>query len=167
MIRGKVNKESLSIRNNVTLQPYVDLKIRQNGKIIIGDNVHLDFGTRIVVAENYKVILSDGVRIGHSSIINAGHNVFIGENVAIAGHSLLQASEHILKKDSSIVVGGEYSRGEIFIGDTSWIASHVIIRPSTKIGKNCIIGAHSLVKGDFGDGVKIAGVPAKEFGRIT
>lgn len=165
-VRGEVNGESVLIGSNVTFQPNVDLKVRKNGKIIIGNNVQLDFGVRVVVAENYKVEISDGVRIGHSTILNGGCDIRISENVAIAGHSLLQASEHVLDRKSKKVVGTEYKRGPILIGKSSWICSHVVIRPNTRIGKNCIVGAQSLVQGDFNSFLKIAGSPAKVIGSI-
>lgn len=165
-IRGDIQKESVTLGNGVTFQPHVDLKVRKGGKIIIGNNVHLDFGVRIVVAENYKVEISDGVRIGHSTIINGGCDVKISENVAIAGHSLLQASEHVIDRNSTKVVGTEYNRGLISIGKSSWICSHVIIRPNTIIGENCIVGALSIVKGKFGNFLKIAGSPAKVIGNV-
>lgn len=165
-IRGHIKKKSIEFGDNVELQPHVDLKVRKGGKIIIGNNVHLDFGVRIVVAENFKVEISDGVRIGHSTIINGGCDINISENVAIAGHSLLQASEHVLDRNSAKVVGTEYKRGLISIGKSSWICSHVIIRPNTIIGENCIVGALSLVKGKFGNFLKIAGSPAKVIGNV-
>ena len=165
-LRGFINKNSLSLGDNVELQPNTDLKVRKNGKIIIGNNVHLDFGVRIVAAENYKVDISAGVRIAHSTILNGGCDITILENVAIAGHSLLQASEHALDRNSTQVVGTAYKRGPIWIGKSTWICSHVVIRPNTIIGNNCIVGAQSLVQGEFGECLKIAGTPAKIIGQI-
>ena len=49
----------------------------------------------------------------------------------------------------------------IIVGDGSWIGINSTILDGTVIGKNCVVGAHSLVKGSFPDYCVIAGAPAK------
>ena len=39
---------------NVFFRSNIELKIRDNGTIELGDNVRLDFGARIVVAKNFN-----------------------------------------------------------------------------------------------------------------
>jgi acetyltransferase-like isoleucine patch superfamily enzyme len=49
----------------------------------------------------------------------------------------------------------------IIIGNDVYIGLNTTILPGTKIGNRCIVGACSLVKGEFPDNSVIAGVPAK------
>lgn len=49
----------------------------------------------------------------------------------------------------------------VTIGDNVFIGMNATILMGTTIGNDCIIGANSVVKGDFPDGVVIAGNPAK------
>lgn len=49
----------------------------------------------------------------------------------------------------------------IIIGDGCFIGSNSIILKGTNLGKNCVVGAGSVVSGSFPDNVIIAGNPAK------
>ena len=73
---------------------------------------------------------------------------------------MLQASEHVFdsKSDKGIYTH-RYNIGEISIGKGSWLATNVIVRPSTKVGAGVVIGANSIVKGNYQDGGTYAGSP--------
>lgn len=47
------------------------------------------------------------------------------------------------------------------IGDGSWIGTHVAIIGDVHIGKNCVIGANSVVTKDIPDYSVAVGIPAK------
>ena len=51
--------------------------------------------------------------------------------------------------------------GKIFIDDNTFIGNNAVIMPGVKIGKNCVVGANSLVTKSFPDNCIIAGIPAK------
>ena len=48
----------------------------------------------------------------------------------------------------------------IIIGDGCFIGSNSIILKGTNLGKNCVVGAGSVVSSSFPDNVIIAGNPA-------
>lgn len=49
----------------------------------------------------------------------------------------------------------------IIIGDGCFIGSNSIILKGTNLGKNCVVGAGSVVSSSFPDNVIIPGNPAK------
>ena len=49
----------------------------------------------------------------------------------------------------------------VVIGENTWVGENVVILPGSSIGKGCVIGANSVVKGVFPDYCIIAGSPAK------
>ena len=51
--------------------------------------------------------------------------------------------------------------GKICVGDNTYIGNKTIIMPGVKIGKNCVIGAGSIVTKSIPDCMVVAGVPAK------
>ena len=53
------------------------------------------------------------------------------------------------------------------IGAGTWVAERVAILRGADIGKGCIIGANSVVKGKIPDGSIAAGVPAKVVGKVN
>lgn len=56
--------------------------------------------------------------------------------------------------------------GRISIGENSFIGCRCLILPNTEIGKNCIIGAGSVVKGRIPDNSVVVGNPAKIIGDV-
>lgn len=52
------------------------------------------------------------------------------------------------------------------VGDYTQIAVHCTILPGTDIGRNCLVGANSVVNGNFSDERFIVGSPAREAGNI-
>ena len=52
--------------------------------------------------------------------------------------------------------------GRIEVGEESFIGACSIIMPGVKIGRNCVIGAGSIVTKDVPDETVVAGIPAKK-----
>ena len=88
--------------------------------------------------------------IGAFSYINALHSVVIKDNVQIGSHCSIYSISTI-----------DNSFGKVVLKNNCRIGSHSTILPGVSIGKNSIIGAHSLVNKDIPDNVVAFGVPAK------
>jgi len=87
-------------------------------------------------------------------LITIGNDVFITADVTFVTHD---GGTLILRKE----VNDLELTAPISIGNDVYIGIKTIILPGTKIGNRCIVGAGSVVKGDFPDNSVIAGVPAK------
>ena len=88
--------------------------------------------------------------IGAFSYINALYGVEIKDNVQIGSHCSIYSVSTI-----------DNSHGKVVLKQNCRIGSHSTILPGVSIGKNSIIGAHSLVNKDIPDNVVAFGVPAK------
>lgn len=159
-IRGYQPGAKLKVGRGVVFHPWCDLKFRGASEINIGDDVVLDFGVRIVAAMGFSCTLSDRVQLGYGTIINAGENIYLGQDTVLGGGCLLQSSEHVLDPEGAKgIYTHSYTRGEITIGEGCWLASNVIVRPSTRIGSAVVIGANSILKGNYLDAGTYAGSP--------
>lgn len=49
----------------------------------------------------------------------------------------------------------------VIISDGTWIGTNAVIVGNVKIGKNCVIGANSVVTKDIPDYCIAAGIPAR------
>ena len=88
--------------------------------------------------------------IGAFSYINALHGVEVKDNVQIGSHCSIYSVSTI-----------DNSHGKVVLKQNCRIGSHSTILPGVSIGKNSIIGAHSLVNKDIPDNVVAFGAPAK------
>lgn len=118
--------------------------------------------TIIVARYGGKISIGSGCGISGSTIyamkeINIGDNVLIGGNCKIIDNDFhpLQASLRIDQQVEDI------KKRPIVIGDGCFIGANSIILKGTTLGKNCVVGAGSVVSGSFPDNVIIAGNPAK------
>ncbi len=110
---------------------------------------------------NWIVQNLDGLKLGYAtdigsfSYINAKHGVIIEDNVQIGSHCSIYSVSTI---DNKI--------GSVYLKNNSKIGSHSTVLPGVTIGKNSIIGAHSLVISNIPDNVIAFGVPAKVIRKI-
>lgn len=114
------------------------------------------------------LILADNVFIGHFNFIEARCGVRIETGVQITNYvSIVSHSSH----RSARVMGGDYVdtpperrpgfiAGSVYVGAYSFIGPHSVIEAGTRLGKGCLVRAHSCVRGEFPDFAVLAGSPA-------
>jgi len=88
--------------------------------------------------------------IGAFTYINAKYGVIIEDYVQIGSHCSIYSISTIDNK-----------KGKVYLKENCKIGTHTSIMPGVTIGKNSIIGAHSLVLTNIPDNVIAFGVPAK------
>lgn len=139
----------------------------------------IDFGEGLTtgVGCRFDVFSNEGGKIvsfGKNCQINdyvhiVGMNrIEIGNNVLMASHIFISDNSHGSYKgdenDSNPLeppIERDYPTAPITIGDNTWICEGVIIMPGSNIGKGCVIGAHSIVRGSIPDFTIAVGCPAK------
>jgi acetyltransferase-like isoleucine patch superfamily enzyme len=141
-----------------------------------GDNVYLRG-----IAKGYQAgmsfpttILADIpdslIKIGNNCRINgayihAQNSIIIGNNCVIASNvNIIDTNGHeVYSKNRTI---GRDKPLEIILEDNVWIGLNVIILKGTRIGRNSIVSAGSVVKGNFEENSIITGNPAKVVKKI-
>jgi UDP-3-O-[3-hydroxymyristoyl] glucosamine N-acyltransferase len=114
-------------------------KFPQAGKVIIGDDVEIGANTTIDRGSMNDTVIGAGSKI--DNLCQIAHNVRIGKNTIIAGHSGVS--------------------GSTVIGDNVTIAGKVGIADNLTIGSNSIIGGGTSVIGDIREGEVVWGFPAR------
>ena len=119
----------------------------------------------IVRVRNKESIGSD-VFIGLYSYVNG--NVIIGDHVLIGPHCSLTAGHHKFDPKTQAFTArteNDYDN-TVRIGDGCWLAANVVITAGVTVGKANLICANAVVTKDTPDYAIMAGVPAKQIGRI-
>ena len=150
-----INDNKLNIGNHVTL--------RSRSK---GYHAGMPFPTTILIdVANARISIGDGTRL-NGVYIHAQKEIIIGNNCVIAaGVNIIDSNGHELK--SLDRTKGRDIPKEIYIEDNVWIGLNVIILKGTKIGKNSVVAAGSVVKGVFPENSLIAGNPAVQIDKIN
>ena len=94
--------------------------------------------------------------------------IHLGNDVVLSSHTKLLTHDYAITR-ALIAIGIQnkfemYELRPIFIGDNSFIGMDSIILPGAIIGKNVIVGAGSVVRGQIPDDSIIIGNPSKIIG---
>jgi acetyltransferase-like isoleucine patch superfamily enzyme len=87
--------------------------------------------------------------------------VVIGDDV-MTGPSCYVTDQNHVYSDPSTPVGQQWpAEDPVEIGSGSWLGAGAVILPGTRLGRNTVVGAGAVVRGEFPDHAVLAGVPAK------
>jgi acetyltransferase-like isoleucine patch superfamily enzyme len=105
-----------------------------------------------------------GVGIRPYCTISAAESVVIEDNVVLSAFSTVVDSDHTFARGEASVLKGPLATGPIRIGRGTWIGERCAILRGADIGRRCIIGANSVVRGRIPDNSVAVGAPARVVG---
>jgi lipopolysaccharide O-acetyltransferase len=112
--------------------------------------------------------LAIGKRVGIRPycMISAAEQIVIEDDVIIAAFSSVIDSDHTYALGRPNVMHNPLETAPIRIGRGTWIAERVAVLRGADIGRCCIIGANSVVKGTIPDYSIAVGSPARVVGQV-
>ena len=125
-LRG--NPLNISIGDNVSIFGDIDIRNRENGKIMIDDGVSIDNDCRLVSANDAVLKIGKRTSIGPFCVFNCGTDVTIGEDCLISGMIFIQSSQHGFNK-GSLIKAGKFAGISVY-GDV-WAMSVCTLAPVT------------------------------------
>lgn len=142
------------------------LKINGSRNIIIGNHVFIGYKTWLAsmpntVTSNPILQIGDGTSIGHFNHIYATKKIIIGNNVLTADKVYISDNIHGFDNVTLPIKNQPIQqKNDVYIGDGSWLGENVCVI-GAKIGRNCVIGANSVVTRNIPDYCVAVGAPAK------
>lgn len=134
-----------------------------NGKgIKIARRVRIFPGSRMETHAAGRIIINENVSIGqHFHITSAQCNLTIGANTTILGSVFVTNIDHEYRQIGIHILEQPYIVSETHIGENCFIGYGAAIQAGTVLGRQCVIGAHSVVRGIYPDYCVIVGAPAR------
>jgi acetyltransferase-like isoleucine patch superfamily enzyme len=105
--------------------------------------------------------IGDRCVIGRGSHIVAHQSIDIGDDVWTGPYVYITDQNHGYA-DPEMPIGRQLPVNKpVSIGAGSWLGAGAIVLPGTRIGRNVVIAAGSVVRGEVPDRCVVAGVPAR------
>lgn len=140
-------------------------------KIFIGKRVRIFPNIRLEThGLNGKIKIEDNVAIAQNVHITSASNLVIGKNTTILANTFITNIDHNYHVIDQHILEQAYDVKETEIGENCFIGFGVAIQAGTHLGKQCVVGANSVVRGVFPDYCVIVGAPArivKTYNQVT
>lgn len=150
---------------------YKPILISGKKGISIGNNVFIRNGARLEcifewrggVKETYQasITIGDGTSFEQNVQISSAGKLDIGHDCVFAADVYVGNVSHSFECPDQNQMQQPLVVDDVSIGDYTFIGVGTKVLPGSHIGKNCIIGANSVVKGTIPDYSVAVGCPAK------
>jgi acetyltransferase-like isoleucine patch superfamily enzyme len=148
-------------RRGVRVAPGAVIKARGRVLIEAGASVGRD-AVIVAGAPDALIEIGRGTKVNQRCFVTAkrhikiGHHVLFSNNVFVCDH--LHAFDDV---DTPVIQQGAGEPQPVEIGDGTWLGINVAVMPGVKIGRQCVIGANSVVTRDLPDFAVAVGAPAR------
>lgn len=138
----------------------------------IGEETTIFHGASLAVEsfawDSSEPVLRIGSRVGIRPYctISAAESVVIDDDVIIGAFTGIIDSDHTFAMGRPNVMHNPVVTSPVHIGRGTWIAERVSVLRGATIGRCCIIGANSVVRGSIPDFSVAVGAPARVVGEV-
>ncbi len=153
--------ENIILGNNVSILGNIDLRNRENGKIVFHDNVTIERDCRFVSAREGTIEIGEGSVVTAFAILNGGADIRIGKLCIIGPRNSINANDHLFSRDLAIRKQG-FMHAPVVIEDDCWTAANVVINKGVRLAKGTVVGSQSVVTKDTDEFCIYVGVPARK-----
>lgn len=156
------------ITSNINLGQNVSIDTTASvNNVTIGDNTKIAGNVKIFGSPENQLTVGKSCYFGPNTLVEGynakvtiGNHVSFAQNINLMSGSGPNASE-VMQRIFPIL------KGEVSLGDHTWIGASVVIMPNVSLGKYCVVAANSFVNKSFPDYSIIGGSPAKLIRTLT
>jgi acetyltransferase-like isoleucine patch superfamily enzyme len=156
------------ITSNIKLGKNISIDTSASvNNVSIGDNTKIAGNVKIFGSTENQLVVGKSCYFGPNTIVEGfnakvtiGDHVSFAQNINLMSGSGPNASEKMQKVFPIL-------KGEVTLGDHTWIGASAVIMPNVTLGKYCVVAANSFVNKSFPDYSVIGGTPAKLIRTLT
>ena len=99
--------------------------------------------------------------IGNDCFFGAAGGIEIGSDVVMGQNVRFHAENHVYSDPLKLIKEQGVSHKGIKVGNDCWIGAGAVFLDGATIGDGCVVGANTIVTGQFESFSVIVGVPAR------
>lgn len=130
--------------------PNTEVIIADDGTLELGNRVRAHRRSKLSVFGNGTLKIGSNTALGNGVSILCMEKIVLGEGVQIGPDTKIYDHDHDFRVPGG-VKAEKFVSAPVEIGDNTWIGCNVVILRGTTIGKNCIVVAGSVLKGNYPD----------------
>lgn len=136
------------------------------GRLKIAQGTHLVLGDRVRVRG--RVIVNGGgvVTVGPDTLLNgcwigARTSVTVGAGCLISDCDITDSDFHNLDPARRHLPADERAQRPVTLEDNVWVGAHALVLKGSTVGRNSVVGAGAVVRGEVPSDVVVVGNPAQ------
>ena len=134
--------------------PNTEVVIAEGGTIRLGRHVRAHRRSKLLAMDGGTLEIGSNTALGNGVSVNCMESIVIGEGVQIGPDTKIYDHDHDYRVPGGIGAGAplQHEPGGPAVdqgGEVGGIGCNVVILRGTSIGKNCIVGAGSVLKGAY------------------
>jgi virginiamycin A acetyltransferase len=141
----------LIIAPDARISPLADIEDSVRGsRIVIESGVMVDSFVKIKPAGGSgDLIIGRGSYVNSGTVLYTGNGIRIGQGVLIAANCVLAPVNHEFHARDRTIMEQRFaaSKGGIVIEDDVWLGAGTVVLDGAHIGRGCVVGAGSVVRG--------------------
>jgi acetyltransferase-like isoleucine patch superfamily enzyme len=140
------------------------MRVENGGSIVIGDYLNINSSwipTELLTGREGRIQIGNEVLMNFGTVIAAARSVSIGSGSMIGPHCIISDVDM-----PDLLADQAQAAKPIEIGERVWLAARVTVRPGVRIGDGAVVAAGSIVERDIPANSMAIGIPARALPRM-
>ena len=139
----KINK-NIDFKPKQRISLKTSIRVAKGGKLCLGNHTRISEYGDVFIGNRGDLCIEDKVYFNRGAFISCQNKIHIEKNCQFGPDVKIIDNNHRFSKEEGVSVI-DHSYGEIFIGESSWIGSNVVILSGVRIGRGAVIAAGAVV----------------------
>ena len=131
-----------------------EIELGKESEVKISSNVRAKSGFKVKARKNSYISIGKNTFFNYNNLITSHEKIEIGDNCQFGPNVLIYDHDHDYKSKNGIS-GSNYLTAPVKIGSNVWIGANSVILRGTTLGNDCVVGAGTIVKGNYPDNTVI------------
>ena len=132
----------------------------RGGSIQVGERCMIH--DHAVIQSDGELVLGKDTRVSYGSCLHCSERIELGDHTTLAANVTIADCNHPQEGTDAPPMSTPLVKDPVLIARNVWITSGSVVLMGTRIGRNSVVAANSVVRGgEYPRGFLIAGAPAK------